>query len=50
MPMIELMDITKLWLQGTNAHYKGYLQHLWNSYLERDAIYPTTVHEAYSIL
>ena len=31
-------------------HHKGYLRHLWNSYLDGTDNYPRTVHEAYNIL
>ena len=36
-------------IQGTNVQYKGYLRHLWNSYLDGDNLYPATVHEAYNM-
>ena len=37
-------------LTGTNANHHAYLQHLHNSYLDRDDIYPSSVHDAYNIL
>ena len=37
-------------IRGTNIHHKGYLCHLWNSYLDGTDNYPRTVHEAYNIL
>ena len=42
--------LTIRFISGTNTHHKGYLCHLWNSYLDGTNNYPRTVHELYNIL